>query len=135
MLADVIPIAVFIIAYTWFAFKRYLNSSHWLSSTAVLFVILSAIIAPMIADMEGASYLAALFALLIVGSYLKFSLNHPAGFSLLFAGIIFAFSLFLRTIDGPICSIYPFGSHFGWHILNAFVLFIVSRSLILYGKK
>lgn len=135
MLADVIPIAVFIITYTWFAFKRYLNSPYWLSSIAVIFVILSANVAPMVTDMEGASYLAALFALLIVGSYLKFSLNHPSGFSLILAGVIFAFSLFLRTIDGPICSIYPYGSHFGWHILNAFVLFIVSRSLILYGKK
>lgn len=44
------------------------------------------------------------------------------------AAAIFAGSLAVRTLDGPLCPMLPMGVHFLWHCLNATVLFLVSYS-------
>jgi hypothetical protein len=31
-------------------------------------------------------------------------------------------SLTFRTLDGPLCQIVPFGTHFLWHVLNGLML-------------
>ncbi len=49
---------------------------------------------------------------------------------LLWAAMLFALSLTLRTLDGPLCEQLPTGTHFLWHCLNAVVLFLVSVSAI-----
>ena len=56
------------------------------------------------------------------------------------AGLIFAVSLSLRTIDRTICAATdigmldgPVGTHFFWHILNAILLYILIRAAILHG--
>jgi len=47
------------------------------------------------------------------------------------AGGVFACSLLLRSIDGSVCGSFGTGTHFLWHLLNALVLYLVGRSLVL----
>ena len=43
---------------------------------------------------------------------------------------MFAVSLVLRTLDGPLCDQVSVGTHFLWHCANAVVLFIVSYAVV-----
>jgi len=46
-------------------------------------------------------------------------------------------SLSLRTLDQPLCSSIPFGTHFLWHVLNAVMLgwmILVYRAHVLAGQ-
>ena len=49
---------------------------------------------------------------------------------LLLATGLFMISLTFRTFDMAICTAIPFGVHFLWHILNAVVLYLTVRSLL-----
>lgn len=42
------------------------------------------------------------------------------------AGVVFAVSLTLRTLDEPLCDAVPIGTHYAWHVLNAVTLYLVS---------
>ena len=41
---------------------------------------------------------------------------------------LFAISLTLRQLDGPLCPAWPLGTHFGWHLCNAAVLYLLVRA-------
>lgn len=43
---------------------------------------------------------------------------------------LFAVSLTLRQLDGPLCQGWPLGTHFGWHLCNAAVLYLLLRLAI-----
>ena len=49
---------------------------------------------------------------------------------LLVAATVFLLSLALRPVDIRICSQFGLGSHFLWHVLNALVIYLVMRALI-----
>lgn len=66
-------------------------------------------------------YLAALLAL--TGLAIHARARSPAtGAWLGAAAALFAASLVLRTIDRDVCTAFPFGTHFFWHLLNGAVL-------------
>ncbi|MBP2474293.1 hypothetical protein JOF53_003165 [Crossiella equi] len=48
---------------------------------------------------------------------------------------LFAVSLFLRTVDGPICEDIVIGTHFLWHLCNASVLFLVAYAMVLRWRE
>lgn len=55
---------------------------------------------------------------------------HRPGWRWFLAGTaLFAVSLGLRTVDLLVCSAFPLGTHFLWHLLNAVVLFLLTREL------
>lgn len=137
--ADTAPIMIFILGYFATAMNRFVGLGWGKSALAML-----AFLAAMIAMAAGLRYLAhdliggsqsyfpAFFTLLGVGLWLG---SHPAGPWLVRAALIFAASLFFRTIDGPICEIWPLGTHFLWHLLNGLLFWILLRTLILHGRR
>lgn len=48
---------------------------------------------------------------------------------LAFAAVVFPASFALRTLDMALCPQWPLGTHFGWHVLNALVLYACVRGL------
>ncbi|MET7424801.1 hypothetical protein [Dactylosporangium sp. NPDC005555] len=72
-------------------------------------------------------YLPALLALVGFGV----AARGATGRVLLSAAGVFAVSLTLRTVDGPLCGSVPVGTHFLWHCLNAVVLFLVGYAALL----
>ena len=135
LLSDVIPIAIFILLYTWYALRRFASATVLVSGAGVVIVLAIAAAVPPLTGFRGGSYVAALVAMVAIGVFLHFSRSHVAGSALLLAAAVFFVSLTLRTVDLPLCGQFPMGTHFAWHLLNAVVLFIVARAMVLYGKR
>lgn len=78
-------------------------------------------------------YLPALVGLVGFGLAIRLTASAESrrfGTLLLWTAALFAVSLTLRTLDGPLCADLPVGTHFLWHCLNATVLFLVSYTAI-----
>ena len=57
----------------------------------------------------------------------------PASAPLALAGTVFVISLAFRMSDIPFCPSFPLGTHFVWHCLNALVLYLLIRILVLFA--
>ncbi len=75
-------------------------------------------------------YIPALASFLIVWVSMLI-LKRPGTRRFRLAAIIFVCSVTFRSIDMNICSIFPIGTHFLWHILNSVVLYILLSLVIL----
>lgn len=132
-LADVLPIAVFIHLYLFFALRRFLGAPLWAALAIVAaFLAFTPFVGRAAAPLVGSSagYVSALLAIFVVGT-LFFRRNQALGRQVLVTGGVFLLSLTFRTLDQPLCSQIAFGTHFLWHILNAVVLYLLVRVLIL----
>lgn len=139
LLADVIPIAVFIYGYFFLAMRRFLGLGIVAAMVAtVLFASFNAGLEPALDAATGRSvgaatngslsYLPAVLALVGVAIVLLLvrpgeSAGKGAAVALLGLAGLFAVSLTLRTLDVALCPSLPFGTHFLWHLLNATVLY------------
>lgn len=124
MLADVLPITLFIYAYLGFALRRFLQFGRVATGVALVgFLPLSAGLEALARPALGGSagYLAALLALMTVALSAR-RVAPPVFPYLLGAAGLFGVSLTLRTLDGPLCPANPSGTHFLWHLLNAATL-------------
>jgi hypothetical protein len=138
LLADVIPIAVFIYAYLLLALRRFVHLPLAVSIAVVVAYVAGAEalsrLAPPRAFNGSIDYLPALIALIAVA----LAAHGPARRGLGLAAAIFAGSLALRTLDIAVCDAFPLGTHFVWHMLNATLLYMLLRTAIGesgYGKE
>ena len=138
MLADIVPIGLFIYAYFWLAMRRFFGLPMLVAAAVtLLFAGFNFGLAPTLDAVAGSSsraytngsveYLPAALALFGVGAGLLLRGSGPAyreaGSSILKIGALFLLSLTLRTIDVAICPSLPVGTHYLWHLLNAAVLY------------
>ncbi|NEU12128.1 ceramidase [Methylobacterium sp. BTF04] len=141
LLADVIPIAVFIHAYFFLALRRYFGLGTVAATGITLaFAALNIGLEPALDAATGRSlaaltngsigYVPALLALAGFGAGLLLPqgcalgpARRQAGRALLGIAAVFAVSLAARTGDARLCAGWPLGTHFVWHILNAGVLY------------
>ncbi len=135
MLADVIPIAAFILLYMYLALRR-LVMLPLQACLLILLVVLALVIAmPLLFGFSVSTYAVALAAMILVGGFLHFRRGHPAGLPILITAGVFATSLSLRTIDLPLCEVLPIGTHYFWHVLNAVVLYWLTRTMMRHGRQ
>jgi hypothetical protein len=153
LLADVVPIDLFMLVYLGFALNRFLGvPSGWTVLTLIGFAAIvfftiqlkcwgGGIGFPGV-EVTGASeclngslvYLPALLAMAIVGGLLA-ERKHPAAPFILWAALIFAISVTFRSLDLALCDAYQLqgrriGTHFVWHLLNALVLSFCSGRVL-----
>lgn len=127
LMADVIPIQIFILVYVYFATVRFFDAPRWAGVLAVaLFVPYAALAARGIGAVVGplnGSVGYAPVPILVLGY--AFALRHRAPATArglaIGAGILIA-SLAFRTIDDAVCEAFPLGTHFLWHTLNGIML-------------
>ncbi|WP_457092812.1 ceramidase domain-containing protein [Microvirga sp. P5_D2] len=143
LLADVLPIAVFIYSYFLLAMRRYLRlgllsalaitlafAAFNMSFTRLWFSFL-----PDVSLNGSIGYLPALMAMLAVGVACRADHSKEAGRALLWAGCTFAVSLAFRSIDSAVCPALPIGTHMLWHMLNALVLWILMNAAIRHAPE
>jgi hypothetical protein len=135
VLADVIPIALFILLYMYLALRRLIAAPLWGCRLGVAVVLVLTVVMPLVFGFSVSTYGVALAAMLGVGGFLHFGRRHPAGPRILRAAGIFALSLALRTADLPLCAVVPSGTHFLWHLLNAVVLYSLVRTMMKHGAR
>jgi hypothetical protein len=130
LLADVIPIAVFIYAYLLLALRRLLKLPLAISAAILIAYVAGAEalsrLAPPRAFNGSIDYLPALAALIAVA----LAAQGHARRGLALAAVVFAVSLTLRTFDLAVCDAFPLGTHFIWHMLNATLLYVLLRTAI-----
>lgn len=136
--ADVIPILLFMLLYLWLVLTRFFG---WplpmrLLALSVFCVTTFALEAGVSGDVlwGGAMYLPTVLSLVAIGamaphidSHTRRAFFHAVG--------VFLFSFTMRTVDQPLCTSLPFGTHFLWHLLNATLLYLLVRVAILHGTR
>lgn len=130
MLADVIPIYIYKVALL-LLYPTLVLKLSWTKSIGLFLLFLAStyLVGFIPIDLNGSQmYIPAIVMLLL------FTLLHGLKYkyadkALVAAIIAFLLSITFRTIDTQICSVWPIGSHFGWHIFNGFVLFFTWKSL------
>jgi len=153
ILADTIPISLFMLAYLGYALCRFVGLP-WPAVVVALVLFYWSIdlargitCANELLPMTQAAgkrcfngtlgYMPAFVALVIVGGVLAWQ-KHPAALYLLSAAAVFLASMTFRTIDYEVCSwairgTRGVGTHFLWHILNAVVLYVLLLGAIRHG--
>lgn len=157
LLADVVPIDVFMLVYLGFALNRFLGvPPGW---TVLMLIGFAAAVAlttelrcwgggigfPDATAAAGASeclngslvYLPGLLAMVVVGGLLA-ERKHKAAPFILWAAAVFAASVALRSLDLALCDAYliegqKIGTHFAWHLLNGLALFLLLRASLEVG--
>ncbi len=135
MLADVVPVALFILLYMYLALKRLVGLPPWGCVLGLVIVLALVALLPTVFGFGVPTYAVALLAMLGVGGFLHYGRRHGAGAPILMAAGLFAFSLALRTADEPLCAVLPSGTHFLWHLMNAVVLYSLTRTMMRHGRR
>jgi hypothetical protein len=133
MLADVIPIGVFVLTYIWVGFRRLLG---WGCRRTLAAMLVFLCVAPMMGAVPPAlamngsiAYMPCLGVLLFLAARLKMR-GHAQAKRLLAASGIFVLSLGLRSVDMQWCDSLPMGTHFLWHSLNGVLLYLLVASVM-----
>jgi hypothetical protein len=158
LLADVVPIDVFLLVYLGFALNRFLGvPPGWTVLTLIGFAAIVFLTMRLKcwsggvgfpgAEVTGVSeclngslvYLPALLAMAVVGGLLA-ERRHPAAPFILWAALIFAISVTFRSLDLALCDAYQIqgrkiGTHFVWHLLNGLALFLLLRASLEVGAR
>jgi len=143
LLADVLPIAVFIYSCFLLAMRRYLRLGIIAAVAITLafaafnltFERLWFGLLPGLGLNGSVSYLPALTAMVAVGVACRIRGVTRAGAALLWAACIFAIALVFRSIDSAVCSALPLGTHALWHMLNALVLWMLVIAALTHGSE
>ncbi len=125
-LADTLPILLFILAYIFAATRDFLGASPRLAALAVAaFFPFAALTVPLFALIPGlgssAGYTPVPVLLLSYAVALRRRAPDTAR-NMALAGALLIVSLTFRTLDAPLCAVWPPGTHFVWHILNGLLL-------------
>jgi hypothetical protein len=128
---DVVPIFFYQILFLWLYMKRIVRFCGLYSVlfvTGFLFVSLYALSFKSVLN-GSVMYLPAILSVMIVAVYHYFSKKVEAMMGI-YALIVFAVSLFFRTIDATLCAVWLYGTHFLWHLFNGVLLYLTSRIII-----
>lgn len=133
VLMDVLPITLFINAYLLSALKRLLGL-RWLKVAFWWFLYFAGGIVAQIVlppdTLNGTIMYIPTFLTLAVLTWAVRAKDPVLGRVFLRVLGVWALSLTFRTVDLEICEIFPYGTHFLWHALNAWVLWRLLSVLI-----
>lgn len=135
MLADVVPIQVFILVYLALATVRFFGAPWWGGVVAaVAFVpasgLASAGLGALVGPLNGSTgYLPVPILIGLYALALRRRAPEAARGLAIGAGML-AVSLVFRTVDAAVCPALPLGTHFVWHMLNAAMLWWMIRVLV-----
>jgi len=136
LLADSIPIAIFVVTFLVFTLRRFLAQSvlatvFWIALFLAVAAILPSLLPPGFLNNSG-FYFPVLGALLILGIALRMkggSMRWVGG-AYLCAAALFALSLSFRIVDPSVCAQFPLGTHFLWHCLNGALIYLMLWTVI-----
>ena len=128
---DIVPIFVFQLLYLGIYSRRVINLSMPGSVTLLLVFLAVAVVASPFTEMINGSliYAPALLVIFVLSAY-HYQSRKLQRHLLLAAASVFLLSVVLRSVDIRICTRFELGTHFLWHVLNALVIYLAMRSLL-----
>lgn len=125
-LADVLPILIFILLYLYAANRDMLGLTRGRAlGVTALFLPYAALTGLLFARVPGlggsAGYAPVPILILIYAGILRRRAVRTAA-GLAIGAALLLVSLTARTVDMPLCTVWPLGTHFLWHLLNAVML-------------
>jgi hypothetical protein len=130
--ADVVPIGLLVTVLFISVLRRGLGASKGTLALALGgFALANAAVALLVSPARLGGSPAYGPAWLAFGALAVSARGRPIARPLARSFVLFTVSLTLRTLDGPLCGVWPWGTHFAWHLLNAVVLFDVGRATVL----
>lgn len=131
-LMDTLAIVFFIIIYFWSVLFRIGRCNLFQAGICfVAFVGFSHILVHQFpkALNDSIGYLSSMIALIIIAVHLHLKAR-PSSQHFMLAALVGVVSLFCRAIDRGVCTEFPFGTHFLWHVCNATLLYILLKQII-----
>lgn len=132
LLADVIPILLFQILFL-YIYMNHVLQARWYT-TLIFFIIFcfSIYVFGRLPSEWLNGSLSYAPALLFLGGFAVhyFLTAEKSRGTLLYAFMLFSMSLAFRSVDNMFCDVWPIGTHFMWHILNACVLYLSVISVL-----
>jgi hypothetical protein len=128
---DAAPILLFQLVYVWLYCRRIVQMRFESAAGLLAAYVVAAYFGRQFPHLLNGSliYAPAAVALLALGIY-HCGTRKVERFLVLNATGVFFLSITFRTIDIRICSHFPIGSHFLWHIFNAVLLYLLMRALL-----
>jgi hypothetical protein len=126
VIADVIPIYIFINLYIFSLFCRQVRIRFWQVVIIWLIFQASSVLIEMYAPrdlLNGSIMYIPSYAMLFIGTVWLAAKHNPQWRAMAIVTAIFTLSITFRTIDLMVCDAFPLGTHFLWHLLNAWVLY------------
>lgn len=125
-LADTAPIGLFIFVYLFLINRSVLSWPLWGAVLGTLaFVPFAAVVVPVVNQFPfiaiSSFYWTVPLLLVIYGIALRHRRLQVAR-GLLIGAAILSISIIVRSLDEMLCPVWPYGTHFGWHLLNAIML-------------
>lgn len=125
-LADTAPIGLFILLYLFLVNRDVVGWPLWGVVLGTLaFIPYAALVVPVVNQIPFFAisnfYWTVPLLLVIYGIWLRRRVPETARGLLIGAAILSA-SITLRSLDEILCPVWPIGTHFGWHVLNAIML-------------
>jgi ceramidase len=134
--ADVLPIMLFMLLYLWLVLTTFFGWPAWLKALALAAYFAATFYAEASVSADvlwgGALYVPTVLLMLVIGASLYLRQMPGAG-AFLTGTAVFVVSFAARTLDRRVCPVFPVGTHFLWHLLNATLLFILIRAAIVYS--
>ena len=125
-MADVVPIALFILLYVFAATRDFLGMPTWVAAgVTLLFIPYSAALGALFNLMpffEVSSFYWPVPVLIIVYALLLAFREPVTARGLGIGAVVLIVSLTFRSVDEALCDLIPIGTHFMWHILNGVML-------------
>lgn len=136
LLADSIPIAIFVVTFFAFTLRRFLGQSvlattFWIAIFLAIAAVLPRLLPPGFLNNSG-FYFPVLGALLVLGVLLRMKggATQWIGGAYLCGAALFALSLSFRIVDPSVCAQFPLGTHFMWHCLNGALIYLMLWTVI-----
>lgn len=125
-LADAVPIGLFVLLYLFAVNRDALGLSRRAAlGLTALFIPYAAVMVPLFAQLPalgvGAAYAPVPFLILIYAWILRDRAPECAR-GMMLGAFALTLSIGFRTLDAPLCGVWPHGTHFLWHLLNAATL-------------
>ncbi len=130
MWLDIIPIALFQIFFLWMISQKLLSCSGWVSAGIVIVVLGSSIVLkPIHQPLNGSLFYIPSFLAMLAFSALWAKRCDAEPYLLGGMACFFALAITARSIDWIVP--WPIGTHFLWHLLNGFVVYMALRAWII----
>ena len=128
---DELPITLFVLYYVWLYCRLVLRIGAVPTSTLLVATLLAAYAGKQFSQLLNGSLMYAPVLLLIIAlGLIHLWQDRRERYGIIAAAGAFASALVFRTVDNTVCPVFPLGTHFFWHLLDATALYLVTRALI-----